>query len=77
MGDLEQFEDLLLRSARNGDIKTLEEILQARKDGKVNLDISCKGKWSHTEKCKYLYVRKFDKFRYVPKTIVTNFCIYM
>ncbi|XP_064096218.1 oxysterol-binding protein-related protein 1-like isoform X2 [Macrobrachium nipponense] len=44
MGDLEQFEDLLLRSARNGDCKTLEEILQARQDGKVNLDISCKGK---------------------------------
>ncbi|XP_037800682.1 oxysterol-binding protein-related protein 1-like [Penaeus monodon] len=44
MGDMEQFEDLLLRSARNGDCKTVEEILQARKDGKVNLDISCKGK---------------------------------
>ncbi|KAK7058765.1 Oxysterol-binding protein-related protein 1, partial [Halocaridina rubra] len=44
MGDLEQFEDLLLRSARNGDNKTLEEILQARQDGKVNLDVSCKGK---------------------------------
>lgn len=44
MGDLEQFEDLLLRSARNGDVKTVEEILQAQKDGKVNLDISCKGK---------------------------------
>lgn len=41
---MEQFEDLLLRSARNGDCKTVEEILQARKDGKVNLDISCKGK---------------------------------
>lgn len=44
MGDMEQFEDLLLRSARNGDCKTVEEILQARKDGKVNLYISCKGK---------------------------------
>ncbi|XP_042229027.1 oxysterol-binding protein-related protein 1-like [Homarus americanus] len=44
MGDLEQFEDMLLRSARNGDIKTVEEILKAHLDGKVNLDISCKGK---------------------------------
>lgn len=44
MGDLEQFEDLLLRSARNGDVKTVEDILKARTEGKVNLDISCKGK---------------------------------
>lgn len=44
MGELEQFEDMLLRSARNGDIKTVEDILQARQDRKVNLDISCKGK---------------------------------
>ena len=43
MGDLEQFEELLLRSARNGDVKTVEDILKARKDGKIDLEINCKG----------------------------------
>ena len=43
MGDLEQFEDLLLRSARNGDVKTVQEILEARKDKKIDLNINCKG----------------------------------
>lgn len=43
MGDLEQFEDLLLRSARNGDVKTVEELIKAKNDGKVDLDINCKG----------------------------------
>lgn len=58
MGDLEQFEDLLLRSARNGDVKTVEDILKARSEGKVNLDISCKGKDRVNKMVlmKYIYV---------------------
>ncbi|XP_045625441.1 oxysterol-binding protein-related protein 1 [Procambarus clarkii] len=44
MGDLEHFEDMLLRSARNGDINIVKEILKAKQDGKINMDISCKGK---------------------------------
>ncbi|RXG70226.1 Tankyrase-1 [Armadillidium vulgare] len=38
------FEDLLLKSARNGNFTTVSEILKAFEEGKATLDINCKGK---------------------------------
>lgn len=69
MGDLEQFEDLLLRSARNGDVKTVEDILKARTEGKVNLDISCKGKerLNQTVLMEHIHVIQFSVVLYIRK----------
>lgn len=36
-------QELLLHSARNGDIVTLESLLRSQAEGKINLDVNCKG----------------------------------
>ncbi|KAK4295972.1 hypothetical protein Pmani_031503 [Petrolisthes manimaculis] len=72
MGDLEQFEDLLLRSARNGDIKTVEDILQARNEGKVNLDISCKGKTKSNQGWTPLHLASYFGHRGVAEALLQH-----
>ncbi|GLH04037.1 Poly [ADP-ribose] polymerase tankyrase [Gryllus bimaculatus] len=39
-----ELQEILLYSARHGDIKMVQELLIARKENKIELDISCKGK---------------------------------
>lgn len=43
VGEVVHFEELLLKSARNGDYKTVSEIIKAFQEGKATLDINCKG----------------------------------
>lgn len=38
-----EVQELLLHSARNGDLPQLQSLLQARTEGLIELDISCKG----------------------------------
>lgn len=33
----------ILYSARNGDVEELQKLLQARAEGEIKLDVSCKG----------------------------------
>nr|XP_053654669.1 oxysterol-binding protein-related protein 1-like [Cherax quadricarinatus]XP_053654670.1 oxysterol-binding protein-related protein 1-like [Cherax quadricarinatus]XP_053654671.1 oxysterol-binding protein-related protein 1-like [Cherax quadricarinatus] len=72
MGDLEQFEDLLLRSARNGDIKTVEQILLAQHDGKVNMDISCKGKTKINQGWTPLHLASYFGHREVAEALLRH-----
>ncbi|RZF34644.1 hypothetical protein LSTR_LSTR012726 [Laodelphax striatellus] len=37
-------QELLLHSARNGDIVTLESLLRSQSEGRIKLDVNCKGK---------------------------------
>lgn len=39
LGDQEK----ILYSARNGDVEELQKLLQARAEGEIKLDVSCKG----------------------------------
>ncbi|KAG8225813.1 hypothetical protein J437_LFUL005620, partial [Ladona fulva] len=39
-----ELQEILLYSARHGDIPMVQELLSAKKEGKITLDISCKGK---------------------------------
>ena len=39
-----ELQEILLYSARHGDITMVQELLQARQENKIILDISCKGK---------------------------------
>lgn len=72
MGDLEQFEDLLLRSARNGDVKTVEEIIKAKNDGKVDLDINCKGKTKSNQGWTPLHLASYFGHRDVAEVLLQN-----
>jgi hypothetical protein len=38
-----ELQEILLYSSRHGDITMVQELLSARKDNKIILDISCKG----------------------------------
>ncbi|KAK8385451.1 hypothetical protein O3P69_016342 [Scylla paramamosain] len=72
MGDLEQFEELLLRSARNGDVKTVEDILKARKDGKIDLEINCKGKTKSNQGWTPLHLASYFGHRDVAEVLLQN-----
>ncbi|KAG8298963.1 Oxysterol-binding protein- protein 1 [Homalodisca vitripennis] len=39
-----EIHERLLHSARNGDLSELQSLLQARSEGEIELDVSCKGK---------------------------------
>lgn len=41
-----ELQELLLHSARNGDISQLQNLSEARSSGEIELDISCKGEYS-------------------------------
>lgn len=40
-----ELQELLLHSARNGDISQLQYLFEARSSGEIELDISCKGEY--------------------------------
>lgn len=44
-------QELLLHSARNGDVSQLQHLFEARASGEIELDISCKGG--------YFYIHEF------------------
>lgn len=44
----QEVEDSLLYSARHGELKIVKALLEAHKEGKLTLDINCKG-----DKCFY------------------------
>lgn len=39
-------EESLLYSARHGEVAVVKALLEAKRDGKLTLDINCKGKFS-------------------------------
>ena len=39
-------ENLLLHSARNGDLSTVQRLLDKRRSGELSVDVNCKGEYS-------------------------------
>lgn len=51
--------ELLLYAARNGDVSVVKKLLEDRRSGTIELDISCKGLYFPQYWSKFIYSRVF------------------